>query len=219
MVYRLEDAYFQHLRRLFSLDGHNEPAPDKHRGERAEGREAESASATGDDDGETERGGGGVEEGDDCDLEEDDIVFGVVSGKAMYETRARAVAQTWMSRRPTGGGPRSKSSRARTYGPLHLTHTYIYGDEGHELLNLHASGGEHTHANAADTRTILPVPVPPTPEHAFLSRLTWHDDFFSSVPKFVLALCDMHQRHPGAKVWSALVLLLPQLSVCARVAA
>ena len=111
-------------------------------------------------------------------IKEHEVVFGVVSGRRMYETRARAVAETWMA-----PGPQA---------PSHLTHTYMYGDLPHLLRGLHVRQG------VASLREIHQVPVPDTVEHAFLARLAHHDDFFSSVPKFVLALLDLHARHSRA---------------------
>jgi hypothetical protein len=81
----------------------------------------------------------------------------------------------------------------------------MYGDAAHELRNLRhgpvvacgVQGGEDREGR----RVILAVPVPATSaaEHDWLSRVTLHDDFFSSVPKFVLALVDLYARHPEAK--------------------
>lgn len=200
MVCRLENAYFEHLRRLFSMESANEPNGelDEHGSEYEEGGQgADAASALRKEPAAEGRGGESSRRQDSPELEESQVVFGVVSGKTMYETRARAVAQTWLYRHSA-----ADVASGTDYPPLRLTHTYIYGDEGHELRDLHELGGKHGRAKAGATRTILPVPVPLTAEHAFLSKLTLHDDFFSSVPKFVLALCDMHRKHPGAKVCS-----------------
>jgi len=120
-------------------------------------------------------------------LREDQVVFGVVSGRAMYETRARAVAQTWLARPPTDAAHSSSSSggggSAHAHAPVpgYLTHTYIYGDERYELLAVRECTIGREGCGGGGKRVILPVPVPPTPEHGFLSRLTLHDDFFSSV--------------------------------------
>jgi hypothetical protein len=174
-----------------------------------------------------EGGGGGA-------VSEEEVVFGVVSGRGMYETRARAVAETWMSQAPTPPvppppyGPTSANSppplpssspgvppvflspKATYPSPptstlppcgTYLSHTYIYGDAPHQLRDLDERpwrrGGRGRGGNRS--RSILPVPVPDTPEQSWLLRLTLHDDFFSSVPKFVLALVDLYVRHPRAK--------------------
>jgi hypothetical protein len=34
------------------------------------------------------------------EVSEGEVIFGVVSGSRMYETRGRAVAETWMAQRP-----------------------------------------------------------------------------------------------------------------------
>ena len=178
-----------------------------------------------------EGGGGGA-------VSEEEVVFGVVSGRGMYETRARAVAETWMSHAPPPrvppppyAGPTSAhspcplpssspgvppafvpptakyfSSPTSTMPPsgTYLSHTYIYGDAPHQLRDLDErpwrGGGGRGGGGVRDrSRNILPVPVPDTPEQSWLKRLTELDDFFSSVPKFVLALVDLYVRHPRAK--------------------
>jgi hypothetical protein len=50
---------------------------------------------------EEERGGHVEAEGEvSAEVAEGEVIFGVVSGSRMYETRGRAVAETWMAQRP-----------------------------------------------------------------------------------------------------------------------
>ena len=126
---RLWRAYLQHLRQLIppepdpcnacqrddtsEIDGDQEARKDERRAPRPESGDQEAASTvpsrvarkeeeSGEAEEEEERGGGVVseEEVSEGEVSEEDVIFGVVSGSRMYETRGRAVAETWMAQRP-----------------------------------------------------------------------------------------------------------------------
>ncbi len=99
-----------------------------------------------------------------------EIVYGIVTGKNFYATRASAVASTWL------------------LSP-HVQHVYIYGEQaGHVSACVNGT---------CTQRHVLTVTLPCNgPTQRFLARVTYRDDFFSSVPKFLFALVHMYNAHP-----------------------
>ena len=104
------------------------------------------------------------------------VVYGVVTGSKWYQTRAQAVAETWMS-----------DQAARR--------SYLYSD----------TAGRVRVCPAQDRRSCsLREVVALSSSDSLLRQVATRDDFFSSVAKFVLGLVDLYRRHESAS-WYFLV--------------
>ncbi len=96
------------------------------------------------------------------------VAYAIVSGRKLYSTRARAVAETWLTMDGAG-------------------QSIIYGDE-ESTIKVCPPSGKCYH------REIRKV----VSNNTLLQQVADRDDFFSSLPKFVLSLIDVHRSFPHA---------------------
>jgi hypothetical protein len=102
------------------------------------------------------------------------VAYAIVSGRKLYSTRARAVAETWLTAEGAG-------------------QSIIYGDE-QSTIKVCPPNASCYH------REIRKV----VSNDTLLQRVADRDDFFSSLPKFVLSLMHLQRSFPHAS-WLFLV--------------
>ncbi len=106
--------------------------------------------------------------------ERPNVAYAIVSGRKFYSTRARAVAETWLTME---GAQQS----------------IIYGD-GESTIKVCPPIGRCYHQ---EVRKVVS-------NNTLLQQVADRDDFFSSLPKFVLSLIDLYRSFPRAS-WFFLV--------------
>lgn len=104
------------------------------------------------------------------------VIYAVVSGSSFLATRASAVVSTWLTLDS-------------------IRHAYIYSDAPG---NVTACPGGGDGACSIKSVVVPPAHCPSKELSSWVSAITYRDDYFSSVPKFILSLLDMHRRHPDA---------------------